>query len=277
MENKDSVSYQSRKFKLSLSGVAVPDGAQQNGGTFTWNIPPPSDIAFSDKYRSCLIMLRKIDITMYPCASEILAGTGQYVGRGIDAMWVNNINPAAAGNFINPSAGIIVATDLPCKQNSMAQTNVAIAAPVIGADASGGRLGNGRYCKTICDANVKLGNIGKSNNAGVAGGMAATGTYQIINVDGTQEIRTNCGGAGVVAPHTGVTISRKPVWSWETSADILDEGLLGATPYGRRLNIQLRDAITGNPIWLYSKGKALNVAANQQTCMNAEFEFLMMN
>ena len=272
MENKDSVNYQSRKFKLNLSGMVAASG------TFVFDIPPPSDIAFSDKYRSCLIMLRSIDITMYPSQALLDAGTGQIFGRGLDALWVNNVNPIANNNFVNPSAGIIVETDLPCKQNSMAQTNVqVVGAPVIAANASGGALGNGRYCKTICDASTNVGNIGKVNNTGAGAGLAAAGTYQVINIDGTQEIRTNCGGAGVVAPHTGVTISRKPVWSYETSANILDEGLLGATPYGRKLQIRLRDAITGNQIWLYSKGTPLNVAANQQTCINAEFEFLMMN
>ena len=64
MENKDSTEFQSRKFKISLSGVAVPDGGatMRRGGTFSWNIPPPSDFAFSDKYRSCLILLRSINI-----------------------------------------------------------------------------------------------------------------------------------------------------------------------------------------------------------------------
>tara|TARA_Y100001937_G_scaffold128649_3_gene206488 strand:+ start:147 stop:959 length:813 start_codon:yes stop_codon:yes gene_type:complete len=269
MENKDSVQYQSRKFKLNLSGV------QEASGTFTFDVPPPSDIAFSDKYRSCLIMLRSIEITMYPAQALLDAGTGQIFGRGLDALWVNDVNPVAATNFLNPSSGIIVETDLPCKQNAMAQTNVAIAG-LAAANAAGGALGNGRYCKTISDAVVKNGNIGKVNNTGAGAGLAPAGTYQVINIDGTQEIRTNCGGAGVIAPHTGVTISRKPVWTYETTANILDEGLLGATPFGRPLTLTLRDAVTGDKIWLYSKGTPLNVAANQRTSINAEFEFLMM-
>lgn len=273
MENKDSTAYQSRKFKLNLSGMVA------GSGTFEFDVPPPSDIAFSDKYRSALIMLRSIDITMYPSQCVLDAGTGQLYGRGMDALWVNDINALADAQFVSPSAGIIVETDLPCKQNAMAQTNVAVAgAPVIAADAAGKVLGNGRYCKTITDAVCKNGNIGRVNNTGQGAGLpgAWNGTYQAINIEGTQELRVNCGGAGVVAPHTGVSISRKPVWSYETTGHILDEGLLGATPFGRKLQVRLRDAITGDPIWLYCKGTPMNVAANQQTCITAEFEFLMM-
>ena len=266
MENKDSVKYQSRKFKLSLCG-------HTNGnGTFDFDIPPPTDIAFSDKYRSCLILLRSLSITANagPVTNGPAGIADELFGRGLNATWVASSPPAghAAANFRQPDSGILVLTDLPCKQHATAQVNAAIAAPVIAASSK--NIGNGRYFKVIPNAVERYsGVIGKLNGAG---GLAV---FQGLNLDGAAEIRFG----GAVAGAGGVVIEqRKPVWSYETDADILDEGLLGATPFGRKLQIRLMDPLTNDEIWLFTpKDPAVaSVNGDEQTCISAEFEFLMM-
>ena len=258
MENKDSVEFQSRKFKISLSGVAVPDAAQLNGGHFTWNIPPPSDLAFSDKYRSCLILLRSVDI-MNIAGVRVHTAAGQITGQGFNPVWISSgvVVPVVQ----DPSAGIIVETDLPCKQHATAQ--FATAPLVVGG--STGQTGSGRYSKTIPNACNFLSNLG------------ASAADQNLTLEGAQEFRI-AGVNAIAAAHQGVLIQRRPIWSWRTDADILDEGLLGATPFGRDLTVTLKDAITNNEIWLKSAG-IVGGAANiqhQQTAICCEFEFLMM-
>ena len=269
MENKDSIKYQSRKFKLSLCGHS--DG----NGTFDFDIPPPSDIAFSDKYRSCLILLRSISITANagPVTTLALAPNGQPFGRGLNATWVAEAPgaPQVAASFRQPDSGILVLTDLPCKQHASAQVNDAIAAPVIAAASK--NIGNGRYFKVIPNAVERYtGVIGRLDGAGFAAGPG----YQAMNCDGTQEIRF---GGAIAGAGGAVLEQRKPVWSYETDADILDEGLLGATPFGRKLQIRLIDPLTNDEIWLFTpKDNGVAAAAgDEQTCLTAEFEFLMMN
>ena len=268
MENKDSVKYQSRKFKLSLCG-------HTNGnGTFDFDIPPPSDIAFSDKYRSCLILLRSLSITANagPVTNGPAGIADELFGRGLNATWVASSPPAghAAANFRQPDSGILVLTDLPCKQHATAQVNAAIAAPVIAASSK--NIGNGRYFKVIPNAVERYtGVIGRLDGAGFAAGPG----YQAMNCDGTQEIRF---GGAIAGAGGAVLEQRKPVWSYETDADILDEGLLGATPFGRKLQIRLIDPLTNDEIWLFTpKDNGVAAAAgDEQTCLTAEFEFFMM-
>ena len=270
MENKDSVNYQSRKFKLSLCGHS--DG----NGTFVFDIPPPSDIAFSDKYRSSLILLRSISITANagPVTTLGAAPNGQPFGRGLNATWVAEApaGPQLAASFRQPDSGILVLTDLPCKQHASAQVNDAIAAPVIAAASK--NIGSGRYFKVIPNAVERYtGVIGRLDGAGM---VPAGPGYQALNCDGTQEIRFG----GAVAGAGGAVLEQcKPVWSYETTADILDEGLLGATPFGRKLQIRLLDPLTSDEIWLFTpKDNGVAAAAgDEQTCLTAEFEFLMMN
>jgi len=258
MENKDSVSYQSRKFKLSLSGVAVPDGAQQNGGTFTWNIPPPSDIAFSDKYRSCLILLRSVNI-MNISGARVATGVGQMTGEGLNPVWISDGGAPIVAE--DPSSGIMIETDLPCKQHTASQ----FATPPLVAAATTAVSGSGRYTKTIPNACNLMSNFGEA------------AVEQLLVIEGAQEFRI-AGVNAVAAAHQGVLIQRRPIWSWKTDADILEEGLLGATPFGRNITITLKDAITNNQIWLKSCGVAGGGAniQHQQTAISCELEFLMM-
>ena len=264
MDSKDSVKYQSRKFKLSLSGVTRPDPATMlGGGTFTWSIPPPSDIAFSDKYRSCLILLRSVNLMNIAGPFNNVVATGQITGGGMNPVWVSNGTAAAANLTIeDPCAGIMIETNLPCKQHNGAQFATA---PIVAAPTTG-VSGSGRYCKTIPNA------CGLQSNFGETGAA-----YQAMEIEGTPEIRFG-GVNAIVAGQEAVVIQRRPIWSYETDADILEEGLLGATPFGRNLTITLKDAITNNQIWLKSGavdgGAGLN--DHQQTAISCEFEFLMM-
>ena len=105
-------------------------------------------------------------------------------GRGLNATWVASA-PALGqppAHFRQPDSGILVLTDLPCKQHATAQVNDAIAAPVIAA--SDKSIGNGRYFKVVPNAVERYsGVIGKLNGAG---GLAL---FQSLNVDGAAEIR----------------------------------------------------------------------------------------
>jgi hypothetical protein len=254
--NKDSVDYQSRKFKVTLTGTSQPIAAMTSGGgTFSFRIPPPSDIAFSDKYRSCLILLRSVSI-MNVAGGRAVTGVGQLTGEGINPIWITSGVAVPVG--VDPTAGIVIDTDLPCKQHSTAQLDE-VAGTV-------GVAGSGRYSKTI------------PNEVSGNSIQARIGADQNLDMEGIQEFRIGGNPAPHAVTYAGVLIQRRPVWYWKTEADILDEGLLGATPFGRDLTITLKDARTNTECWLKScavGGGAANIQ-HQQTSIIAEFEFLMM-
>ena len=254
--NKDSVDFQSRKFKVTLTGTAQPVAAMTSGGgTFRFRIPPPSDIAFSDKYRSALILLRSVSI-MNVAGARAVTGVGQLTGEGINPIWITSGVAPPVGT--DPTAGIVIDTDLPCKQHSTAQLDEPA--------ATVGTNGSGRYSKTIPNS-VTMNSI--------QGRIAAD---QNLDMEGIQELRIGGNPAPHAATHASVLIQRRPVWYWKTEADILDEGLLGATPFGRDITITLKDARTNQECWLKSSGVTGGIAniQHQQTSIIAEFEFLMM-
>lgn len=53
--NKDTVDYHHRKFKLNLSGRSV-------NGSYTFDMDPPNEKAFSDRYNQCLVKVSRVSI-----------------------------------------------------------------------------------------------------------------------------------------------------------------------------------------------------------------------
>ena len=235
---REEIEYHNRKFKYSLAGVAT-------AGVFNFDLQPPNEFAFSDRYSQCLIKINH----------AYLSNRGDTVNHGLDAVFVDGAN-----NIEIMSAGCLLMTDIRSNNTGVISHNV-------GGAGGGGGVGGFQQIRNGIHAVLH----NKEGSAGVAGG--AVFSAQLVN--GASEVVVGTAAAGAGAQGLNANVHRVSMWEYKDERPIEETGVLCANPFGKKTEIRFF-SVDNNEEVLLTSGSNLGVAASNGTSLTLELEILML-
>ena len=237
---REEIEYHNRKFKYSLAGVAA-------NGVYDFDLQPPNEFAFSDRYNQCLIKINH----------AYLSNRGDQVNHGLNAVFVDGAN-----NIEIMAAGCLLMTDIRSNNTGVISHNVGGANPPAGG-------GVGGFQQVRNGVHAVLHN--KEGSAGVAGG--AVFSAQLIN--GASEVVVGTAAAGAGAQGLNANVHRVSMWEYKDERPIEETGVLCANPFGKKTEIRLY-SVDNNEEVLLTSGSNLGAAASNGTSLTLELEILML-
>ena len=235
--NREEIGYHNRKFKYSLSGVAA-------GGFFLFDLQPPNEFAFSDRYSQCLIKINH----------AYLSNRADTVNHGLDAVFIN----AAAGVELM-SGGCLVMTDIKTINQG-----------IIGDLGFPAVANVGGYQLVRNGIHAVLHN--SRGSTGVRGASAFSG--QLINGASEVVVGTAAAAAGVQGQNSNV--HRVSMWEYKDDRPIEDAGALCANPFGKKMEVRLFSANVPSVEVLLTSAANLGAAPSNGSSLNLELEILML-
>ena len=237
---REEIEYHNRKFKYSLAGVAA-------NGVYDFDLQPPNEFAFSDRYNQCLIKINH----------AYLSNRGDQVNHGLNAVFVDGAN-----NIEIMAAGCLLMTDIRSNNTGVISHNVGGANP-----PAGGGVGGFQQIRNGVHAVLH----NKEGSAGVAGG--AVFSAQVINAASEVIVGTAAAGAGGAGGNANV--HRVSMWEYKDERPIEETGVLCANPFGKKTEIRFF-SVDNNEEVLLTSGSNLGVAASNGTSLTLELEILML-
>jgi len=235
---REEIEYHNRKFKYSLAGSAP-------SGVFVFDLQPPNEFAFSDRYNQCLIKINH----------AYLSNRADTTNHGLDAVFAD-----AGDNIQIMSSGCLLMTDIRTNNSAVIAHNVA---------GGGGGGGVGGFQQVRNGIHAVLHN--KEGSAGVAGAAVFSGQ----RVNGGSEVVVGTAAAGAGAHGTNANIHRVSMWEYIDQRPIEEAGVLCANPFGKQTQIRLF-SVNNNVEVLMASGSNLGTAASNGSSLNLELEILML-
>jgi len=233
---REEIEYHKRKFKYSLAGFAA-------NATFTFDLQPPNEFAFSDRYSQCLIKINH----------AYLSNRGDTVNQGLDAVFID-----AGGAVEAMTGGCLLLTDIRTTNANIMSENIGPVAPPAGV---------GGFQLVRSGIHAVLHN--KRGSVGVPGQFAG----QPVNA--ASEVIVGLAAAGAGAQGGNQNVHRVMMWEYEDTRPIEDAGVLCSNPFGKKMEIKLFSTDSGEQVALTSDAN-LGAAASNGTSLNIEMEFLML-
>tara|TARA_B110000285_G_scaffold226490_1_gene286326 strand:- start:538 stop:1263 length:726 start_codon:yes stop_codon:yes gene_type:complete len=233
--NREEIEYHNRKFKYSLSGVAA-------AGVFNFDLQPPNEFAFSDRYSQALIKINH----------AYLSNRADTVNHGLDAVFID----AAAGVQLM-SGGCLVMTDI----KTINQGIIGDLGPAAGA--SGYQLVRNGIHAVLHNSR---------GSTGVRGAAAFSG--QLIN--GASEVVVGTAAAGAGAQGLNANVHRVSMWDYKDDRSIEEAGVLCPNPFGKKMEVRMFSANNPSVEVLLTSAANLGVAISNGSSLNLELEILML-
>ena len=233
---REEIEYHNRKFKYSLAGFAA-------NGSFVFDLQPPNEFAFSDKYSQALIKINH----------AYLSNRGDAVNHGLDAVFLD-----AAGAIEVMTGGCLLMTDIRTNNANVLSENIGPVAPPIG-------VGGFQLVKSGIHAVLH----NKHGSVGVQGNFAGQ------PVDAASEVIVGKAAAGAGLQGSNQILHRVAMWEYKDDRPIEDAGVICPNPFGKKMEIKLFSTDSGAQVLLTSSAN-LGVAASNGTSLNIELEILML-
>lgn len=234
--NREEIQYHQRKFKYSLSG-------DDPAANFIFDLQPPNEFAFSDRYSQCLIKINH----------AYLSNRGDAVNHGLDAVFMD-----VAGAVELMTCGCLMMTDIRTNNCQSLSTNVGVIVPPVGV---------GGFQTALSGIHAVLHNT--------AGSVGVAGDFKGAAVEAATSVTRGfaaAGAAGIGAQQNNYTVN---LWEYRDDRPIEDAGVLCSNPFGRKMNIELFSVDSGNRVLMTSLSN-LGVAASNGSSLNIELEILML-
>ena len=233
---RENIEYHNRKFKYSLAGNAA-------NGFFVFDLQPPNEFAFSDRYSQALIKINH----------AYLSNRGDGVNHGLDAVFADY-----GGAVEVMSGGCLLMTDIRTNNSNVLSENIGPAAPPVGV--GGFQL-------------VKSGIHAVLHN--MRGSVGIQGVFAGQPVDAASEVIVGKAAAGAGVQGSNQNLHRVMMWEYKDDRPIEDAGVICPNPFGRKMEIKLFSTDSGEQVFLTSSAN-FGVAASNGTSLNLEMEILML-
>lgn len=234
--NREEIQYHQRKFKYSLSGEDI-------AANFVFDLQPPNEFAFSDRYSQCLIKINH----------AYLSNRGDTVNHGLDAVFMDG-----AGLVELMTCGCLMMTDIRTNNFQSLSTNIGVVAPPVGV---------GGFQTTLSGIHAVLHNSG--------GSVSSAGNFKGAAIEGATSVTRGFAAAGAAGIGAQQNTHNVNMWEYRDDRSIEVAGTLCPNPFGKKMNIELFSIDSGNRVLMTSLSN-LGVAASNGSSLNVELEILML-
>lgn len=243
--NLDDIEVANRYFKYECSGLFANNAGELDANkTLRFTLPPLSSIGFSNNYNQCLVKIRKV----------IVGDNGNF-----NPVWANG---TAALNFNTCAAGIIVQTNIPCRNFGAVRTNNNF----IGEANLDQRFG-ATFAPTF-ENGVIVSGVNQTFNGELPNLQTCAGAKkQIRIINGLAAAGDDGGIAG------GNKIERSNgFFIMEDTTSIFDTGMLCGVPFGNQLEVSFKEPFENVKLGLVDYSDTTTFIGG----VSIVFEFLML-
>lgn len=241
--NLDSIEVANRYFKYECSGLFANNAGETDANkTLKFTLPPLSAIGFSNNYNQCLVKIRKV----------IVGDNGSF-----NPVWANGL---AALQFNSTAAGIIVQTNIPCRNFGAVRNNNNFI-PAANLDQRFGATFAPTFEDGVIVEGTNLTFNGEIPNVQTCAGQKRQ--LRIIN-------GLAAAGGGIAA---GNQVERSNgFFVMEDTTSIFETGMLCGVPFGNELEVCFRDPFSDDKLGLVDYTDTTTFIGG----ISIVFEFLML-